>query len=71
MPTGEHGEHGEHGESEAASRHVRRHFVTVDNLRVAVPRLVNATFAARGTAWWGRGAACASDSKKSGRRRAA
>lgn len=57
---------GEHGESEAALRHVRRHFITVDNLRAAVTRLVNATFAARDTAWWGQGTACASDSKKFG-----
>ncbi|WP_234375870.1 transposase [Streptomyces sp. CB01373] len=57
---------GEHGETAAALRHVRRHFVTVDNLRAAVTRLVNATFAARDTAWWGRGTACASDSKKFG-----
>ncbi|QES17722.1 Tn3 family transposase [Streptomyces venezuelae] len=57
---------GEHGESEAALRHVRRHFITVDNLRAAVTRLVNATFAARDTAWWGQGNACASDSKKFG-----
>ncbi|WP_067793163.1 Tn3 family transposase [Actinomadura formosensis] len=59
---------GEHGESEAALRHVRRHFITVDNLRAAVRKLVNATFAARDTAWWGRGTACASDSKKFGSR---
>ncbi|SHI57768.1 Tn3 family transposase [Streptomyces sp. 3214.6] len=57
---------GEHGETEAALRHVRRHFITVDNLRAAVTRLVNATFAARDTAWWGQGTACASDSKKFG-----
>ncbi|MFE1327044.1 Tn3 family transposase [Streptomyces sp. NPDC058735] len=57
---------GEHGETEAALRHVRRHFITVDNLRAAVTKLVNATFAARDTAWWGRGTACASDSKKFG-----
>ncbi|EXU66496.1 transposase [Streptomyces sp. PRh5] len=57
---------GEHGESEAALRHVRRHFITVDNLRAAVTTLVNATFAARDAAWWGRGTACASDSKKFG-----
>ncbi|MGW7825081.1 Tn3 family transposase [Streptomyces puniciscabiei] len=42
---------GEQGESEAALRHVRRHFITVANLRAAVIRLVNATFAARDTAW--------------------
>ncbi|GKQ41910.1 Tn3 family transposase [Streptomyces sp. A012304] len=58
---------GEHGESEAALWHVRRHFITVGNLRAAVTRLVNATFAARDTAWWwGGGTACASDSKKFG-----
>ncbi|MFE7215607.1 Tn3 family transposase [Streptomyces sp. NPDC057611] len=39
---------GEHGESEAALRHVRRHFITVDNLRAAVRKLVNASFAAPG-----------------------
>jgi len=42
---------GEHGETEAALRHVRRHFVTVDNLRAAVTRLVNGTLAARDAAW--------------------
>ncbi|GGS36799.1 hypothetical protein Snoj_16610 [Streptomyces nojiriensis] len=57
---------GEHGETEAALRHVRRHFITVDNLRAAVTKLVNSTFAARDAAWWGRGTACASDSKKFG-----
>lgn len=57
---------GEHGESEAALRHVRRHFVTVDNLRAAVTRLVNTTFSTRDAQWWGRGTACASDSKKFG-----
>ncbi|MDF5757406.1 Tn3 family transposase [Spongiactinospora sp. TRM90649] len=57
---------GEHSETEAALRHVRRHFITVDNLRAAVTRLVNATFAARDAAWWGQGTACASDSKKFG-----
>ncbi|WSM52212.1 transposase [Streptomyces sp. NBC_01707] len=57
---------GEHDETEAALRHVRRHFITVDNLRAAVTRLVNGTFAARDAAWWGQGTACASDSKKFG-----
>lgn len=57
---------GEHGESEAALRHVRRHFITVDNLRAAVTKLVNGTFSARDAAWWGRGTAYASDSKKFG-----
>jgi len=57
---------GEHGESEAALRHVRRHFITRDNLRRAIAKLVNATLAARDPAWWGTGSACASDSKKFG-----
>jgi hypothetical protein len=57
---------GEHGETEAALRHVRKHFITVDNLRAAVTKLVNATFAARDATWWGRGNACASDSKRFG-----
>jgi TnpA family transposase len=57
---------GEHGETEAALRHVRRHYITRDNLRRAVQRVVNATFDARDPRWWGTGTACASDSKKFG-----
>jgi len=57
---------GEHGETEAALRRVRRTFVTRDNLRAAVARVVNATFAVRDEALWGEGTACASDSKKFG-----
>ena len=57
---------GEHGETEAALRHVRRHFVTRDNLRRVVTKLASATFAARDPAWWGHGTACASDSTKFG-----
>lgn len=57
---------GEHGETEATLRHVRRLYVTRDNLRRAVSKLVNNTFAVRDTAWWGSGTACASDSKKFG-----
>lgn len=57
---------GEHGETEAALRHVRRYFVTRDNLRRAITRLVNGTFAARDAEWWGAGTACASDSKRFG-----
>jgi len=57
---------GEHGETEATLRHVRRLYVTRDNLRRAVAKLVNTTFALRDTAWWGSGTACASDSKKFG-----
>lgn len=57
---------GEHGETEAALRHVRRHFVTRDNLRRAITTLVNTTFTERDSHWWGQGTACASDSKKFG-----
>jgi TnpA family transposase len=57
---------GSHGETEAQLRHVRRHFITRDNLRRAIAKLVNATFEARDPAWWGTGTACASDSKKFG-----
>ena len=55
---------GEHGETEAALRHVRRHFITRDNLRRAVSKVINATFEARDPNWWGTRTACASDSKK-------
>ncbi len=57
---------GEHGETEATLRHVRRLYVTRDNLRRAIGTLVNATFAVRDRSWWGEGTACASDSKKFG-----
>ena len=57
---------GEHDETEATLRHVRRHFVTRDNMRRAIVKLVNATFADRDPRWWGKGTACASDSKKFG-----
>jgi len=59
---------GQHGESEAALRHVRRHYITGDNLRAAITAVVNATFEARDPSWWGTGTACASDSKKFGSR---
>jgi len=54
------------GDSEAALRYVRRVFVNRDNLRRAIVRLVDATFAARDPDVWGEGTACASDSKKFG-----
>ncbi len=44
---------GKHGESEAVLRRVRHLFVNRTNLRAALVRLVNATFAARDQAWWG------------------
>jgi hypothetical protein len=46
------------GETEAMLRRVRRLFVNRDNLRRAITRLVNATFAVRDVAWWGEGTAC-------------
>lgn len=56
----------EHGETEATLRRVRRTRVNRDNLRRAIARLVNTTFEARDTSWWGEGTASASDSKKFG-----
>jgi TnpA family transposase len=56
----------EYGDSERELRHVRRHFITRDNLRRAITKLVSATFKARNPHWWGTGTACASDSKKFG-----
>lgn len=57
---------GGHGETERELRHVRRHYITRDNLRRAIAKLVNATFEARDPHWWGTGTASASDSKKFG-----
>ncbi len=57
---------GDHGESEASLRRVRRMFVTRDNLRSAIARVVSETFERRDPYWWGTGTACASDSKKFG-----
>ncbi len=57
---------GEHGESEAALRRVRWLYVNRDNVREAITRVVNATFAVRDNGLWGEGTACASDSKKFG-----
>ena len=57
---------GEHGESEKALRHIRRHYITRDNLRAAISKLVSATFDTRDTELWGEGTACASDSKRFG-----
>jgi hypothetical protein len=57
---------GEHGENEAALRHVRRHYINRDNLRRAITRVADATFAARDLEWWGDGTACASDSTQFG-----
>ena len=57
---------GDHGETEAALRRVRRTRISRDNLRWAIARLVDATFASRDESWWGEGTSCASDSKKFG-----
>ncbi len=57
---------GDHGESEASLRRIRRMFVTRDNLRAAITRVVSETFARRDPQWWGTGTSCASDSKRFG-----
>jgi TnpA family transposase len=45
---------------------VRRLFISRDNLRNAIRRIVNETLAARDTSLWGKGTSCASDSGKFG-----
>ncbi|CAM5494528.1 Transposase OS=Streptomyces gougerotii OX=53448 GN=GCM10010227_43660 PE=4 SV=1 [Streptomyces diastaticus subsp. diastaticus] len=50
----------------AALRRVRHLFVNRANMRAALRKLVNATFAVRDEMWWGTGTACASDSRKFG-----
>ncbi|WAU82209.1 Tn3 family transposase [Streptomyces sp. Qhu-G9] len=45
---------------------MRHLFVNRTNIRAALRKLVNATFAARDEMWWGTGTACASDSRKFG-----
>src|SRR5579875_858897 len=57
---------GELGETEATLRHVRRFYVTRDNSRRALDRLLSTTFAVRDAAWWGTGTSCASDSRRFG-----
>jgi TnpA family transposase len=57
---------GDHGETEATLRRARHVYVTRDNLRAAIARVVNKTLEVRDTTWWGEGTACASDSKKFG-----
>jgi TnpA family transposase len=57
---------GKHGESEATLRRVRHLFVNCANMRAALRKLVNVTFAVRDEMWWGTGTVCASDSCKFG-----
>ncbi|QUQ64784.1 Tn3 family transposase ISNpu13 [Kutzneria sp. CA-103260] len=57
---------GEHAEDEGALRRVRASYITRDNLRAAIVKVVNATFAARDPLWWGKAASTASDSKRFG-----
>lgn len=58
---------GEHAEKYSDLLYVRRRFITKDQLREAITRVVNATFRIRLASIWGEGTtACASDSKKFG-----
>ena len=57
---------GSDADTEAVLRRVRRLFVNRDNLRAAIRRVVNETFAARDASLWGEGTSCASDSRKFG-----
>jgi TnpA family transposase len=57
---------GEHEEDEGALRRVRASHITRENLRRAIVKVVNATFAARDPRWWGKATTTASDSKRFG-----
>jgi len=58
---------GEHGESYSDLRYVLRRFITREQLRDAIRRVADATFAARNAQVWGEATtSCASDSKKIG-----
>ncbi|MET7300675.1 Tn3 family transposase [Embleya sp. NPDC005575] len=57
---------GKHGESEEVQRRIRHLFVNRANMRAALIKLVNSTFAARDEGWWGVGTACPSDGRKFG-----
>jgi hypothetical protein len=57
---------GEHEEDEGALRRVRASHITRENLRAAIVKVVNATFAARDPRWWGKATTTASDSKRFG-----
>ncbi len=57
---------GEHEEDEGALRRVHASHITRDNLRAAIVKVVNATFAARDPHWWGKATSTASDSKRFG-----
>ena len=58
---------GDHGESYRDLLYVRRRFLSKDQIRAAIARVVNAIFEARHTHIWGEGTtACASDGKKFG-----
>jgi TnpA family transposase len=57
---------GEHEEDEGALRRVRASHITRENLRRAITRVVNATFAERDPRWWGQATTTASDSKRFG-----
>lgn len=57
---------GEHDEDEGALRRVRASHITRENLRNAIVKVVNATFAARDSRWWGKATTTASDSKRFG-----
>jgi hypothetical protein len=57
---------GEHEEDEGALRRVRASHITRENLRRAIVKVVNETFAVRDARWWGRATTTASDSKRFG-----
>jgi TnpA family transposase len=56
----------EKDDDEGALRRVRASHITRENLRRAIVRVVNATFAVRDPRWWGKATTTASDSKRFG-----
>lgn len=57
---------GEHEADEGALRRVRASHITRENMRAAIVKVVNASFAARDSRWWGKATTTASDSKRFG-----
>src|SRR5262249_16030784 len=57
---------GEHEEGEGAVRGVGASHITREHLSAAITKVINATFVARDSRWWGKATTTASDSKRFG-----
>lgn len=58
---------GDHGETEATLRRTRRMFITHENLRAAIARVVNSTLEIRDRVWWATGRPARRTPRSSGR----